>query len=121
MKAHMTLAMVGTLVLAAAPIASHAGSNKAINACVKSFVANYVPKDRVIRVHRYVPAPGPLSLLLDRKGTYTVALAARGKTSGKEIAQARCVANGRGDVIVLDSPPVDTYVADADFAAVVTR
>jgi hypothetical protein len=121
MKARMTLAMVGTLVLAAAPLASHAGSNQALDACVKSFVESYIPKDRVVRVYKHQPTPGPLGILQDRKGTYTIALSARGKSSGKEIAQARCVANTRGDVIVMDSPPANTYVADADFAAVITR
>lgn len=120
MKARMTLAMAGTLVLVATPLAAYAGSNQALDACVKSFVANYIPKDRVVRVYKHRPAPGPLALMHD-KATYTIALSARGKRSGQEIAQARCVANTRGEVIVLDSPPADTYVADADFAAVVTR
>ncbi len=121
MKARMTLAMVGTLMLTATPLASHAGSNQALDACVKSFVESYIPKDRVVRVYKHQPTPGPLGMLQDRKGVYTIALSARGKHSGKEIARARCVASTRGDVIVMDSPSADTYVADADFAAVVTR
>lgn len=121
MKARMSLAMAGTLVLAATPLASYASSNQALDACVKAFVANYIPKESVVRVYKHRPTPGPLAILLDRKGTYTIALTARGKRSGEEIAQARCVANSRGDVIVMDSPPADTYVAKADFAATVTR
>lgn len=122
MKARMTLAMVGTMAFAGAPLASHAGSNQALDACVKTFVANYIPKDRVVRVYKDRPTPGPLALLQDaRRGVYTIALSARGKRSGKEIAQARCIASSRGDVIVMDNPPTNTYVANADFAAVVTR
>jgi hypothetical protein len=120
MNARRILLTAGTLVLAATPLATYAGPKQAIDACVQSFVETYLP-DRVVRVHTRQPALGPLGILNDRKGTYTIALSARGARSGKEIAQARCVASTRGDVIVMDSPVEDTYVAKADFAAVVTR
>lgn len=121
MKARMTLATVGMVVLGAAPLASYAGSNQAVDACVKAFVATHIPKESVVHVHKQTPPLSPLALLQDRRGTYTVALTAYGKRSGKEIAQARCVASSRGEVIVLDSPPADSYVADADFTARLTR
>jgi hypothetical protein len=121
MKAHTTIAIVGTLMLAATPLASHAGSNQAINACVKSFVDTYIPKDRVVRVHKHQPTLGPLGIHNERKGSYTIALSARGARSGKEIAQARCIASARGEVIVIDTPATDAYVADADFTVAVTR
>jgi hypothetical protein len=121
MKARMTLAMVGTVVLAATPLASYAGSNHALDACVKAFVENYISKDTVVRVHKQAPPLSPLGILQDRRGMYTIALTARGKHSGKEIAQARCIASARGEVIVMDSPPADTYVAKADFTASIAR
>lgn len=122
MKARMILAMAGTLALAATPLASYAGSNQALDACVKSFVETYIPKDRVVRVYKHQPTMGPLGMMqAGRKDTYTIALSAVGKRSGKEIAQARCVASRRGEVIVIDSPPAGSYVAKADFAAVITR
>lgn len=121
MKARRTLVMVGTLVLAATPLASYAGPRQALDACVKSFVETYVPKDRVVRVHRKQPPVTPLGALNDRKGSYTIALSARGARSGKDIAQARCVASTHGDVIVMDSTAVNTYIAEADFAVVVSQ
>lgn len=121
MNVRKTTAMIGTLMLAATPLASYAGPNQALDACVKSFVETYIPKDRVVRVRKHQPPSGTFDILNYRKDVYTIALSARGARSGKEIAQARCVASKRGDVIVIDSPPVDTYVADADFAAVVTH
>lgn len=121
MKARRTLVMIGTLVLAATPLATYAGPRQALDACVKSFVETYVPKDRVVRVHKQQPPVTPLAILSDRKGTYTIALSARGARSGMEIAQARCVASTKGDVIVMDTPDVDLYIAKADYAVVVTR
>lgn len=115
------LAMIGTLMLAATPLASYAGPNQAFDACVKSFVETYIPKDRVVRVRKQHPPAGPLDALSYRKNVYTIALSAGGARSGKEIAQARCVASNNCQVIVLDSPPPDTYVSEADFAAVVAR
>ena len=121
MNARSTLAIVGTLMFAATPLASLAGPRQALDACVKSFVETYVPKDRVVRVHRQQPAVTPLGILNGGKSTYTIALSARGARSGKEIAQARCVASTRGDVIVIDNPAINAYVADADFTVAVTR
>lgn len=117
----MTLAVIGTLMLAATPLASHAGPNQAIDACVSTFVETYIPKDRVVRIRKQHPPAGPLDAMSYRKNVYTIALSARGARSGQEIAQARCVVSKNGQVIVLDSPPANTYVAKADFAAVVTR
>lgn len=117
MKVRMTLVMVGTLAFAATPFASYADSNQALDACVKSFISSHVPKDREVRVRKHLPSPGPLAIMQD-KSSYAIMLSARVKGSGKEIAQARCVANARGEVIAMDSPPADT---EADLAAVVTR
>jgi hypothetical protein len=121
MNARRILITIGSLVLAVSPLASYASSKQAIDACVKSFVETYVPKDRVVRIHKSQPTRGPLGILSDGKDTYTVALFARGARTGQQIAHARCVASTHGLVIVMDSPADDTYVATADFAAVVDR
>ena len=121
MKARVGLTMLGALMLTAVPFASHAGPNKALDACVSSFIDTYIPKDRTVRVRKYHPPRSSLAAQYSNKSTYTIALSARGTRSGKELAQARCVASNRGDVIVLDSPAPDTYVASADFAIDVTR
>ena len=62
MNARRTLAMVGALVFAATPLASYAGPRQALDACVKSFVETYIPKDRAVRVHRQQPPVTPLSI-----------------------------------------------------------
>lgn len=94
---------------------------QAIDACVKSFVETYIPQDRVVRIRKRQPPLSPLGILNDWKGTYTIALSARGARTGEEIAEARCVASAQGEVIVMDSPARETYIAKADFAAVVAR
>lgn len=122
MNIRKTVAVSGLLVLVAAPFATHAGgADNALNACVSAFVETYVPKDRIVRVRKTHPPASVFDIRTNRSGAYTIALSARGAKSGELLAEARCVASGRGDVIVLDNPPVETYVAKADFSAVVAR
>jgi hypothetical protein len=121
MNIRKAIAVSGLLVLAATPFATHAGgADRALNACVSAFVDTYVP-DRIVRVRKVHPPAGVLDIRTNRSRAYTIALSARGARSGELLAEARCVASGRGDVIVLDSPPAETYVAKADFSAVVAR
>jgi hypothetical protein len=58
----------------------------------------------------------PTSIVLRQPRKYTIALSARGLRSGEVLAEARCVADHEGIVLVLDQPPAD-YVAHADFIA----
>lgn len=114
MHPRIAIALSGLLVLASAPVTSQAGpADRAVNACVKAFVDTHVPKDRIVHV---VKDRSP-SLMdrFHRQRAYTIALTAQGSESGKVLAQARCVANVRGEVIVLDNPPPATYIAQADF------
>jgi hypothetical protein len=121
MNIKKAIAVSGLLALATAPLTSHAGgADKAVNACVKAFVENYLPKDQVVRV-RTVESPGPQNRFARQPPSFTIALTAHGVTSGVQLAQARCVASARGEVIVLDNPPVESYVAKADYVAAVTR
>ena len=121
MSTRHTLALATILAIAATPLASEAASpHKAMNACIAAFVDQYVPKGHPVVVRKMIPAPSPLDVLM-RQNRYTIALEARTVQSNVQLAQARCVASPRGDVIVLDSPPADTYVASADFTAVVSR
>lgn len=111
-----TTALIVTAALATSAFAgeAQADSSHALDACVKSFIADYLP-DRVVRVvDKDRSVPSPLETFYGRK--YTIALAAYGIDSGTLIAQARCVANNRGHVIVLDNPPAAEYVSRADFA-----
>jgi hypothetical protein len=112
MNTRKSLIMCGTLALAAVPCASYADSaERAVNACVKSFVDTYLP-DRVVHVRKQLPSPGPLDRYID---SYTIVLMAEGKTSAAPLAQAQCVANRRGDVIVMDGAPIAKSLSKADF------
>lgn len=99
------------------PFASHAqsGSTAAVNACVKSFTEAYLPKYSVKRVRKDRSPVSPLEAFY-KPSTYTIALAAYGVHSGELLAQARCVASGKGVVVVLDTPPAGEYVARADYS-----
>ena len=118
MSIRSALAISGLIALAATPLAAQAdGSGRATDACIAAFVETYVPEGRTVRVHKSEPAAGPLAYYTKQ---YTIALSAH-SASGVEIAQARCVASRRGDVIVLDRPLPETYVARADVKAAVVR
>ena len=99
------LSFSAIFALAATPMASHAelGSGAAFDACVKSFVETYLPGHPVRKVMKSSPAPSAFNLLIHRN-EYTILLSARGMQSGDVIAEARCVANRNGIVIVLDEP-----------------
>lgn len=115
MHTRIAVAISSLLVLAVAPVTSQAGrSDRAVDACVKAFVDTHVPKDRVVHVVK--EKSSSLTDRFDRRRAYTIALKAEGTQSGKILAQARCVANVRGEVMVLDSPPPATYIAKADVA-----
>lgn len=99
----------------AVPLASQAQTahSAAVNACVKSFAESHLSKYSVKRVRKDRAAASPLEAFY-KPSTYTIALAAYGAESGQLIAHARCVASGKGVVLVLDNPPAEEYVARAD-------
>ena len=112
MNISKAVAVSGLILVAAAPFAAQAGGmGKATDACVAAFVETYVPAGHKVRIQKGSYAGSPLEYSSKQ---YIVALSARFARSGQEIAQARCVASARGDVIVLDRPPPETYVARAD-------
>jgi hypothetical protein len=115
MNIQRCLTACGLVAMMAAPVASNAGGNpeRALDACVQSFVATYLP-NRVVHVQKRLGATSPLAIY---ERTLTIAITARGARSGEPIAQARCVASARGDVLVIDNPPLETYLASADFTA----
>ncbi|HEY0942080.1 MAG TPA: hypothetical protein VGE08_18465 [Steroidobacter sp.] len=86
-----------------------------MDACVKSFIESNFAEDRVVHVRKRPKAT------MYPQSKYTIALKARGARSGEVLAQARCVAGSRGNVIVLDSPPFDNLLANADFKVTTGR
>jgi hypothetical protein len=121
MNARKIVAVSSLVALAALPFATHAdGADRALDACVKSFVQTYLP-DRITQVRKIESAPGPLAVYANRASSFTIALTAHGARTGEKLAEARCVADARGEVIVLDQPPVESYAANADFTAKIAR
>ena len=110
MNIRKAVAASSLILLAATPWAAQAGEGRATDSCIKAFVDNYVPAGHKVTVRKSGPVATPLTYFVRQ---YTIALSAQ-YASGQEIATARCVANPRGDVIVLDRPPVESYVAKAD-------
>jgi hypothetical protein len=94
--------------------ASMANPNAAFDSCVKAFTNTYFPNHPVRQVRTNASQyPTTLTRIAPRK--YTIALAARGVQSNEVLAEARCVANDNGIVLILDNPPLLSYLAKADF------
>jgi hypothetical protein len=113
------VSIVALLALAAAPLTSQAGTagpGAAFDACVKAFVATYLP-NHPIKQTQTSNAQNPTTIAFWQPRKYTIALSARGVRSGDVLAEARCVADNNGIVLILDTPPVSNYVASADFVA----
>lgn len=109
-------AVAACVAMAAMPVTSEAkaSGNAAVDACVKSFVATYLP-GRTVRPVKYIsPAPGPIALYWAPRD-FTVLLSAHGVDSGELVAEARCVASRAGTVIVLDQPDLAREKVRADF------
>lgn len=121
MNIRKTVALSGLVALAAVSPATYAdGADKAINACVKTFIDTYLP-GRTAQVRTLKPSPGPLDIYAKRASSYTIALTAHGARSGEKLAEARCVADARGEVVVLDQPPLEIHAANAHYAVTITR
>ena len=108
--------VLALLMIAALPLPSQAGgsSSVVVDACVKSFAETYLAGYRVREVKKQSSVESPVLAYYGQR-RYTIAMSAYGVTGGDLIAQARCVVNRDGVVIVLDSPPAKDYVAWADF------
>lgn len=121
MRTSGVLCVAAAFAFLAAPGASQANpANTAVDACIKSFVESNFTDDRVVHVRKRLEPTGSLRFMYPR-AQYTIDLTARGARSGEVLAQARCVAGYRGNVIVLDSPPLDNYIAKADFSVTIGR
>lgn len=120
----MSLSKVAALSVAmaafVAPVASHADASSAFDACVKSFIESKLPKAQQVSVRKNIPYTSTVLALQPK--SYTIDLVAQEVKSGAEIAQARCVADRRGRVLVLGEDGFGSTTQKADMvAAVVTR
>jgi hypothetical protein len=98
-----TSSLVALLSLAAAPLtspASDTASNAAFDACIKAFTTTYVPNHRVRDTRTNDSAT-----LLDywKPSSYTIEVRARGVKSGKTLAEARCLVDHKGVVVIQDA------------------
>lgn len=92
-------ALVVTSLLIAAPVASHAGEQDAMNACVKAFVTTSLEKERPYTVKTEDAAP---STITQSARNYRISLKATGKHSGAKVAKAECIVDRDGVVLSLN-------------------
>jgi hypothetical protein len=94
--------LISVTAMAAIPFASEAKSPSAValDACVKAFVETHLPNYSVRQFKKDVPVSSPIEAYWGSR-TYTVALSAHAADSGDLVAQAHCVANRRGVVVML--------------------
>ncbi|PZN32578.1 MAG: hypothetical protein DIU71_07210 [Proteobacteria bacterium] len=116
-----TVAIAGMFAVSAVPLAASAGPAQALDACLESYVETYVPAGHPIKLIKQRERRAPFTEFSQSSGPYTIAIEARGTESGKLYGSARCIADARGHVIVMDTPPPHTYRALATFTAVLAR
>lgn len=102
---------LAALVLAA-PVASFAdtASNAAMDACLQSFLASDVAKDRKVTVRKNLDSiPRPLELA----SLFRIELVAKGRDSGKQIARVVCHANQKGTIVAVNGLPAKSVASVA--------
>lgn len=92
---------------ALAPITTHADS--AMDACIKAFVDERVPKDRTIKIRKVEKS----NAWLTAPHAERISLTASGAKSGMRIAAATCVVSPRGDSIELYDSEAPSKLASA--------
>ena len=108
--------LTASLVLAA-PLASEAQTEAAMDACIKAFVATSLSPGHPIRIQKDAYQP-TASYGMSR--AITISLTAQGATSGKQLAKATCVVDRSGAVIALNGKPVPAHLAGAPKATETT-
>lgn len=91
----LSISVLASIFAGLTPMAIHADS--AMDACIKAFVEERVPKDRAIKIRKL---SGPsTSVATPQSGRIT--LTASGAKSGTRIASATCVVTEGGDSVEL--------------------
>ena len=114
-KIKLSLSILALAAISPLTQAATGGPDAAVNACVKAFVSTYLP-NHPVKATKTTGFANPTSIALWQPRRYTIALSAVGTKSGEILAEARCIADHEGIVIVLDRTPTN-YVARADFVA----
>jgi hypothetical protein len=106
-----TVLSISTLALIFAgltPMTIHADS--AMDACIKAFVEQRVPKDRAIKIRKFA---GPSSLVATPQSE-RITLTASGAKSGTPIASAKCVVTDGGDSVALYDAQTPSKLASVE-------
>jgi hypothetical protein len=93
-----TLTSLAALVAAAAPVASHASENPALDRCVQIFVKAVVPTNRPVEIEHEAILASTRSLTATRS---SVSLVARGEKNSKLIGRASCVIDRNGSIVAM--------------------
>ncbi len=109
-----TLMISALLPLIAAPSLSHAAdaaSDASMQACVEAFVSSSFEKDR-----RYSVVTSDVGDFDMQASSYRIALTAKGKDSGKQLAKATCVVDRNGVSLTMNGK---TYALPAEGATLI--
>jgi hypothetical protein len=106
-RVFLSIATFATICAAAAPTAVHAES--AMDACIKAFVEERVPKDRPIKIRKL---QGVSTSSGSQSGRIT--LTANGAKSGAQIASASCVVSNSGESVALHDARKTSKLASAE-------
>lgn len=91
------LMLAACAAAAAIPATSQAAGTNAMDNCIRTFVAEQLPKGRKIEVVKREMTP----LYWGSTRPLTIQVQAKGKRSGKEIAAATCEMNGKGELVAM--------------------
>jgi|GEM_PF-4179810 hypothetical protein len=96
------LALALLLPAVTAPAAAHTGTNDAVDACIQTFLASDLAKNREVTVQKSSHSmPRPLAL----SGRTQVVVTATGRESGKQLARIVCDVDTKGNVIAVNGRP----------------
>lgn len=104
----LSISTLASIFAGLTPMTIHADS--AMDACIKAFVEERVPKDRAIKIRKLTGSS--TSGAAPQSGRIT--LTASGAKSGTRIASATCVVTGDGDSIALYDAQTASTVASAE-------
>jgi hypothetical protein len=104
----LSISTLASILAGLTPMQIHA--DPAMDACIKAFVEERVPKDRAIKIRKL---EGPsTSLVASQSGRIT--LTASGAKSGTRIASATCVVSEDGDSVALYDAQRPSTLASAE-------
>ena len=102
----LSISTLASIFAGLTPLTIHADST--MDACIKAFVEERVPKDRTFKIRKL----STTSLVAPQSGRIT--LTASGARSGTRIASATCVVTEGGDSVALYDAPTPSTLASVE-------